>query len=82
MSGTIVKISGPTVVARGMEQTRMFNRVAVGRTGLLGEVIRLLGDEATIQVYEDTTGLMLGEEVTDAAEPLHVELAPGLLGAI
>ncbi|MDF0664775.1 MAG: V-type ATP synthase subunit A [Nitrospira sp.] len=82
MSGTIVKISGPTVVARGMEQTRMFNRVAVGRTGLLGEVIRLLGGEATIQVYEDTTGLMLGEEVTDAAEPLHVELGPGLLGAI
>ncbi len=82
MNGTIVKISGPTVVARGMEQTRMFNRVAVGRTGLLGEVIRLLGTEATIQVYEDTTGLMLGEEVTDAAEPLHVELGPGLLGAI
>ncbi|NGZ59338.1 MAG: V-type ATP synthase subunit A, partial [Nitrospira sp. LK265] len=82
MSGTIVKISGPTVVARGMEQTRIFNRVAVGRTGLLGEVIRLRGGEATIQVYEDTTGLMLGEEVTDAAEPLHVELAPGLLGAI
>lgn len=82
MSGTIAKISGPTVVARGMEQTRIFNRVAVGRTGLLGEVIRLRGGEATIQVYEDTTGLMLGEEVTDAAEPLHVELAPGLLGAI
>lgn len=82
MSGTIAKISGPTVVARGMEQTRIFNRVAVGRRGLLGEVIRLRGGEATIQVYEDTTGLMLGEEVTDAAEPLHVELAPGLLGAI
>ncbi|NGZ10746.1 MAG: V-type ATP synthase subunit A [Nitrospira sp. LK70] len=82
MSGTIVKISGPTVVARGMEQVRMFNRVAVGRTGLLGEVIRLRGPEATIQVYEDTTGLRLDEEVTDAAEPLHVELGPGLLGAI
>lgn len=82
MSGTIAKISGPTVVARGMEQTRMFNRVAVGKTGLLGEVIRLRGGEATIQVYEETTGLMLGEEVTDAAEPLHVELGPGLLGAV
>ncbi len=77
-----MKISGPTVVARGMEQTRMFNRVAVGKTGLLGEVIRLRGGEATIQVYEDTTGLMLGEEVADAAEPLQVELGPGLLGAI
>ncbi|MDF0642496.1 MAG: V-type ATP synthase subunit A [Nitrospira sp.] len=82
MSGTIIKISGPTVVARGMEQTRMFNRVAVGKTGLLGEVIRLGGGEATIQVYEDTTGLMLGEEVADAGEPLQVELGPGLLGSI
>lgn len=82
MSGTIIKISGPTVLARGMEQTRMFNRVAVGKTGLLGEVIRLRGSEATIQVYEDTTGLMLGEEVADAGEPLQVELGPGLLGAV
>lgn len=81
MSGTIIKISGPTVVARGMEQTRMFNRVAVGKTGLLGEVIRLRGAEATIQVYEDTTGLALGEEVADAEEPLQVELGPGLLGS-
>lgn len=82
MSGTIIKISGPTVVARGMEQTRMFNRAAVGKRGLLGEVIRLRGDEATIQVYEETTGLMLGEGVTDAGEPLQVELGPGLLGSI
>ena len=80
--GTIIKISGPTVVARGMEQTRMLNRVAVGKTGLLGEVIRLRGGEATIQVYEDTTGLTLGEEVVDAGEPLQVELGPGLLGSI
>lgn len=82
MSGTIIKISGPTVVAKGMAQTRMFNRVAVGKIGLLGEVIRLRGGEATIQVYEDTTGLMLGEEVADAGEPLQVELGPGLLGSI
>lgn len=82
MSGTIIKISGPTVVARGLEQTRMFNRVAVGKAGLLGEVIRLRSDETTIQVYEDTTGLTLGEEVADAGEPLQVELGPGLLGSI
>lgn len=82
MSGTIIKISGPTVVARGMDQTRMFNRVAVGKTGLLGEVIRLRGGETTIQVYEDTTELRLGEEVADAGEPLQVELGPGLLGSI
>jgi V/A-type H+-transporting ATPase subunit A len=52
----------------------MFNRVSVGKMGLLGEVIRLHGAEATIQVYEDTTGLALGEEVADAGEPLLVEL--------
>ncbi len=79
--GTIIKISGPTVVARGMEQTRLFNRVAVGRMGLLGEVIRIRRDEATIQVYEETTGLALGEEVVDAGEPLLVEVGPGLLGS-
>jgi V/A-type H+-transporting ATPase subunit A len=82
MSGAIIKISGPTVVARGMENTRMFNRVSVGKMGLLGEVIRLQGNEATVQVYEDTTGLTLGEEVADAGEPLLVELGPGLLGSI
>lgn len=80
--GTIIKISGPTVVARGMEQTRMFNRVAVGTAGLLGEVIRLHGSEATIQVYEDTAGLALGEEIIDGGEPLQVELGPGLLGSV
>ncbi len=65
-----------------MTQTRMFNRVAVGRMGLLGEVIRIRQDEATIQVYEETTGLSLGEEVVDAGEPLLVELGPGLLGSV
>lgn len=82
MSGTIIKVSGPTVIARGMTGTRMFNRIAVGGLGLLGEVIRLRGDETTIQVYEDTTGLALGEEVMDAGEPLLAELGPGLLGSI
>lgn len=82
MSGIITKISGPTVVARGMAQTRMFNRAAVGQIGLLGEVIRVRRDEATIQVYEDMTGLALGDEVLDAGEPLLVELGPGLLGSI
>lgn len=82
MSGTIIKISGPTVVARGMERTRMFNRVMVGGRNLLGEVIRLQGAQATIQVYEDTTGLSLGEAVVDAGEPLLAELGPGLLSSI
>ncbi|HXF93407.1 MAG TPA: V-type ATP synthase subunit A [Nitrospiraceae bacterium] len=81
MSGIIVKISGPTVTARGMATTRLFNRVAVGRMSLLGEVIRIRRDEATIQVYEETTGLTLGEEVEDAGEPLLAELGPGLLSS-
>ncbi|MBI3809892.1 MAG: V-type ATP synthase subunit A [Nitrospirae bacterium] len=81
MSGAIIKISGPTVTARGMRETRMFNRVSVGTMGLLGEVIRLQGEEATIQVYEDTTGLTLGEEVADAGAPLLAEMGPGLLGS-
>jgi V/A-type H+-transporting ATPase subunit A len=82
MIGAIIKISGPTVIARGMGQARMFNRVAVGSMGLLGEIIRIRRDEATIQVYEDTTGLALGEEVVDSGEPLLAELGPGLLGSV
>lgn len=64
-----------------MAQSRMFNRVSVGKMGLLGEIIRLRHDQATIQVYEDTTGLAVGEEVSDSGEPLLVELGPGLLGS-
>ncbi|MBI3610321.1 MAG: V-type ATP synthase subunit A [Nitrospirae bacterium] len=80
--GSIVKVSGPAVVAGGMVGSRMYNRVIVGASGLLGEVIRLEGDRATIQVYEDTTGLSLGEDVIDAGEPLLVELGPGLLTSV
>jgi V/A-type H+-transporting ATPase subunit A len=65
-----------------METARMYNRVIVGAAGLLGEVIRLDKDLATLQVYEDTTGLSLGETVVDAGEPLLVELGPGLLTSI
>ena len=80
--GIIARVSGPTVVAAGMVGARMYNRVIVGESGLLGEVIRLEGDRATIQVYEDTTGLSLGEVVMDAGEPLQVELGPGLLASV
>ncbi len=82
VQGVIVRVSGPTVVAGNMATTRMYNRVIVGKAGLLGEVIRLERDQATIQVYEDTTGLSLGEKVIDAGEPLLAELGPGLLGSI
>lgn len=81
--GVIARISGPTVVAKNMDATRMYNRVVVGELGLLGEVIRLERDLATIQVYEDTTGLRLGDKVIDANdEPLLVELGPGLLCSV
>ena len=82
MTSSIIKVSGPTVVANGMRKTRMFNRVRIGQAGLLGEVIRLQGEDATIQVYEDTVGLKLGEPVEDTGEPLQVELGPGLLGSL
>ncbi len=80
--GIIVRVSGPTVVANNMQTARMYNRVIVGETGLLGEVIRLDADRATIQVYEETEGLCLGEKVTDVGEPLLVELGPGLLASV
>lgn len=82
MKASITKISGPTVVATGMQQAGIYHRVLVGHLGLLGEVIRLDGDRATIQVYEDTTGLSLGEDVVDLGEPLMAELGPGLLSSI
>ncbi len=81
-TGRIIRISGPTVVAGGLAGACMYNRVLVGGLGLLGEVIRVDADRATIQVYEDTTGLSLGENVVDEGAPLQAELGPGLLGSI
>jgi V/A-type H+-transporting ATPase subunit A len=80
--GRIVKISGPAVVASGMREAGIYHRVLVGSLGLLGEVIRIKGDHVTIQVYEDTTGLSLGEEVAGFGEPLMAELGPGLISSI
>jgi len=82
LKGTITKISGPTIVANGMGGAGIFHRVLVGAHKLLGEVIRLHGDRATIQVYEETTGLSLGEEVEAFSEPFMVELGPGLLSSV
>ncbi|MEO6666426.1 MAG: V-type ATP synthase subunit A, partial [Nitrospiria bacterium] len=82
MTGRIAKIAGPTVVATGLEETAMYNHVAVGEAGLLGEVVRLERDGATIQVYEETTGLSVGEVVVDSGEPLRAELGPGLLTSV
>jgi len=78
--GSVVKISGPTVVARGLEGASLYEVVRVGGERLVGEIIRIRGGLATIQVYEETTGLGLGEPVIATDEPLAVELGPGLLG--
>ena len=82
MQGTISRISGPVITARGMKGARMYDVVKVGEEALRGEIIRLEGDEAVIQVYEDTTGLTIGENVEDTETPLSVELGPGLLSSI
>ena len=81
-SGRIVKVSGPTVVAENIPGVRMFDIVEIGELGLIGEVIRLNGNQAFIQVYEDTSGLMLGEMITSLGFSLSVTLGPGLLGSI
>lgn len=81
-TGEIWRVAGPVVVASGMSGVRLYNVVRVGEAALPGEVIRLDGDRATIQVYEDTLGLRPGEPVVDTGRPLEVELGPGLLGRI
>jgi V/A-type H+-transporting ATPase subunit A len=80
--GSIVKVNGPVVRATGMRAFGMREMVRVGHLALWGEIIRMEGAEALIQVYEDTQGLRLGEPVTGTGEPLSVSLGPGLIGQI
>ncbi|HDR72671.1 MAG TPA: V-type ATP synthase subunit A [Methanoculleus sp.] len=80
--GLVARISGPVVVARNMKGSRMYDVVRVGDDELNGEIIRLDGDEAVVQVYEDTEGLTVGEKVATTGVPLSVELGPGLLSSI
>ncbi|MGB8360304.1 MAG: V-type ATP synthase subunit A [Acidimicrobiia bacterium] len=80
--GRVVKVAGPVVVAEGLHHARVYNVVRVGRRGLVGEVIRLKGEETVIQVYEETAGLQVGSTVVDTNRPLSVELGPGLVGGI
>ena len=82
IAGSIQKITGPVVVADGMTGAKMYDVVRVGTYGLMAEVIRLEADRATIQVYEDTSGLMVGDIVESTEGPLMVELGPGLLASI
>jgi V/A-type H+-transporting ATPase subunit A len=80
--GELVRIAGPTAVARGLGAVGLNEVVLVGEERLTAEVIRIEGDRATLQVYEDTTGLGLGEPAVPTGAPLEVELGPGLLGRI
>jgi V/A-type H+-transporting ATPase subunit A len=80
--GRIVKISGPLIVAEGMEEARMFEVARVSDRELIGEIIELHGDQAYIQVYEDTSGLGPGEKVVSTGQSLSIDLGPGLLESI
>lgn len=80
--GKTVKISGPLIIAENMADSKMFDVVRVSDKGLIGEIIELRGDKASIQVYEETSGLGPGEDVVSTGEPLSAELAPGLISGI
>jgi V/A-type H+-transporting ATPase subunit A len=93
LKGSIVKVSGPVVVADGLAGAKMFDVVKVGKLGMLGEIIRIVRissedptiqsyGETTVQVYEDTTGTCPGDAVENTGEALSVELGPGLLGSV
>ena len=80
--GRIIKVSGPLIVAEGMPNVKMFDVVRVSNEGLIGEILELRGDRASIQVYEETSGLGVGDPVVSTGMPLSVELAPGMMGGI
>ena len=80
--GLIVKVAGPLVVAKNMKNTHLYDMVKVGKLGLIGEIIEIHGDKASIQVYENTSGLGPNEEVVCLNSPLSIELGPGLIGNI
>ena len=78
-TGRIIKVSGPLVVAEGMEEANIYDVVKVGEKKLIGEIIEMKGDKASIQVYEETTGIGTGDPVITTGEPLSLELGPGLI---
>ena len=80
--GKILKVSGPLVIAEGMRDANMFDVVRVSDKRLIGEIIEMHGDKASVQVYEETSGLGTGEPVESTGEPMSVELGPGLIGSI
>ncbi len=80
--GAVSRVSGPVVIAEGLAEAKMYDVVRVGELGLIGEIIRLEGVKASIQVYEDTTGIRPGDRVENTGQALSVELGPGLLTSI
>ena len=80
--GTIVKVAGPLVIAEGMRDANMFDVVRVSQSRLIGEIIEIRGDRASIQVYEETSGLGPGEPVESTGMPMSAELGPGLIASI
>ena len=82
MQGKIIKVAGPLIVAENMQDVKMFDVVRVSDERLIGEVIELRGDKASIQVYEETSGIGVGDKVYSTNIPLSVELAPGLIESI
>ena len=82
VEGRILKVSGPLVIAEGMREANMFDVVRVGEARLVGEIIEMHGDRASIQVYEETAGIGRGDRVVSTGAPLSVELGPGLIGSI
>lgn len=81
-NGTIVKVSGPLVIAKGLAGSKMFEMVKVGELGLFGEIIEIRGDQYSIQVYEETDDVAPGQKVIPTGVPLAAELGPGLLQSI
>ena len=80
--GTIKKVAGPLVIAEGTRDANMFDVCRVSDQRLIGEIIEIHGDQASVQVYEETSGLGPGEPVESTGAPLSVELGPGLIGSI
>ena len=82
MQGRIIKVAGPLIVAENMADCKVYDVVRVGKQQLIGEIIELREDRASVQVYEETSGLSVGDSVYSTGEPLSVELAPGLIEGI
>ena len=81
-TGTLSRIAGSFITAKGMPNAKIFELVKIGEVGIIGEIIRISGNMSIIQAYEETDGLKLGEKVIGMGRPLSVELAPGLMGQI